>query len=445
MYFCKKIHIYNLKTTNNMEQDNNINLNEQESNNLNEQEIEGLEPVNEGNSSYKYVLYATTALVAAAALYVGWLYVSSDKDWGFQIEWAFWKSTTLWPILSVIGFFLQFFNWQHMSFDEGFLVKKPTGEKEFYRNDDILSFLMGHVLWPLISHFFLIPCAYGAVLYYLVMVPVALLNAVLPYLAAGLCILLIIYYFVIGKSFESKTTGKAYTFLSIATLLSLGLIWLLSLPTRPDFNFGDDNTASTQSYNSDSSAYNEEEPDCDTDDMYATEESNEEAINEVDTVDVSENISDEEPDENATEPSTAEETPAPAAEQPSAVQQAPSRPSRSVRQSSLLRANVASVSHNGRDLELNLTLRTPMVRRQLTLTGTSAIDEDNLPVSISKVELSGIDKERGRDYYIFTDQDTAYLTITFPDMPSSGFIKQVRVNMSLSGAREWVLIENLSW
>jgi hypothetical protein len=86
-----------------------------------------------------------------------------------------------------------------------------------------------------------------------------------------------------------------------------------------------------------------------------------------------------------------------------------------------------------------------MVRRQLTLTGTSAIDEDNLPVSISKVELSGIDKERGRDYYIFTDQDTAYLTITFPDMPSSGFIKQVRVNMSLSGAREWVLIENLSW
>jgi hypothetical protein len=179
--------------------------------------------------------------------------------------------------------------------------------------------------------------------------------------------------------------------------------------------------------------------------MYATEESNEEAINEVDTVDDGENISDVEPDENATEPSTAEETPAPAAEQPSTVQQAPSRPSRSVRQSSLLRANVASVSHNGRDLELNLTLRTPMVRRQLTLTGTSAIDEDNLPVSISKVELSGIDKERGRDYYIFTDQDTAYLTITFPDMPSSGFIKQVRVNMSLSGAREWVLIENLSW
>ena len=112
-----------------MEQDNNINLNEQENKNLNEQEIEGQEPVNEGNSSYKYVLYATTALVAAAALYVGWLYVSSDKDWGFQIEWAFWKSTTLWPILSVIGFFLQFFNWQHMSFDEGFLVKKPTGEK----------------------------------------------------------------------------------------------------------------------------------------------------------------------------------------------------------------------------------------------------------------------------------------------------------------------------
>lgn len=33
-----------------MEQDNN-NLNEQDGNNLNEQEIEGLEPVNEGNSS----------------------------------------------------------------------------------------------------------------------------------------------------------------------------------------------------------------------------------------------------------------------------------------------------------------------------------------------------------------------------------------------------------
>ena len=125
------------------------------------------------NQNFKYCLYGAVAIVAIAGLYVAWSYVSSDKDFGFDIEWKFWNSSFLWPILSIIGFFLQFLDWQHTSFKEGWVVKDSWGREKFVENNDVISSVFGGCVFPLIAHLFIIPCAYGAVLYYVIIIPLA--------------------------------------------------------------------------------------------------------------------------------------------------------------------------------------------------------------------------------------------------------------------------------
>lgn len=202
--------------------------------------------VQEHNSLFRIIFYITAAIVFAAGLYVAWLYVSSDKDWGFDIKWKFWESTFLWPALSVIGFFLQFIDWQHTSFKEGWVVKDSWGRERFVENNDIMSTLWGGCLFPLIAHLLLIPCAYGAVLYYFIILPLALVNAIIPYLAAAICVVLAVLFFLFSRNFEWKS--KSLFKLVVSTIACLLLLWLISIPTNADFSFGSDK-ASTSSAN----------------------------------------------------------------------------------------------------------------------------------------------------------------------------------------------------
>ena len=188
------------------------------------------------NSNFKNILYVATGLIAAVGLYVAYLYLSSDKDFGYTIEWKFWNSSVLWPALSVIGFFLQFIDWQHTSFKEGWVVKDSWGREKFVENNDIMSTLWGSCLFPLLAHFFLIPCIYGAMLYYVIMVPLALVNALIPYLAALLAVAMAGLFYGFARNFEWKSSPL--TWLGGAAALSLILLWLLSLPTSSSFNFG---------------------------------------------------------------------------------------------------------------------------------------------------------------------------------------------------------------
>lgn len=403
----------------------------------------------ENNNSYKLFLYIATAIVAVAGLYVAWLYVSSDKDWGFEIEWAFWKSTTLWPILSVLGFFLQFIDWQHTSFDEGWIIKDPRGRKKFVRNDDVLSVMYGNCLVPLIAHLLIIPCAYGAVLYYFIMLPVALLNTLLPYLAALLCIVIIIFFYLGAKNFESKPQTKSFIYLLITTAFCLLLTWLLSLPTKDDFSLGkSDTTSYVSSDSSEANSYiSNEEPDFGPDEpAYAEGETEEQQESSDSDTSVDDNNAEEnqEPqvEESSSEP-VVEETPA--EEKPVVQPTVNKRPATQVIKSDLLSARLSNVDYNNGRLEVTIVVRTPMVRRQLTLKGSSARDENNQYVSVSDVEIAGISKERGRDYYVITDNDTAYFTVIIPQMPSSGSLNSVRVDVSMSGSSQWVVVKNISW
>ncbi len=186
------------------------------------------------NSYYRLFLYIATAIVAAAGLYVAWLYVSSHRDMGFTIEWKFWKSTILWPALSVIGFFLQFIDWEHTSFTEGWVVKDSWGRERFVENNDIMSVLWGNCLFPLIAHLFLIPCIYGAVLYYIIITPLALVNAFIPYIAAAVCVIVPVLFYIISRNFDEKSYSLVW--LVGATLIFLLVVGLLFLPTTIDFS-----------------------------------------------------------------------------------------------------------------------------------------------------------------------------------------------------------------
>ena len=171
--------------------------------------------------------------MAIAGLYVAWSYVSSDKDFGFDIEWKFWNSSFLWPILSIIGFFLQFLDWQHTSFKEGWVVKDSWGREKFVENNDVISSVFGGCVFPLIAHLFIIPCAYGAVLYYVIIIPLALLNALIPYLAALVSILLVVFFYNIAKNFAWKSSPLLKLFATMFVFLLL--ICCVSLPTVMDF------------------------------------------------------------------------------------------------------------------------------------------------------------------------------------------------------------------
>ncbi|MBR6604484.1 MAG: hypothetical protein IKK92_01220 [Prevotella sp.] len=214
--------------------------------NINEPLVDDYIDSSRGNDNYKYFLYSAVAIVSIFALYVAWLYVSSDKDFGFEIEWKFWKSSILWPILSFIGFFLQFLDWQHTSFKEGWVVKDSWGREKFVENNDIMSSMFGGCVWPLISHFFLIPCAYGAALYYLIILPLALLNALIPYLAALFCIVMAVFFYKIAKNLGWKSHPLLKLF--FAMVLFLLLISAVSIPTSYDFESNNEESVSQSEY-----------------------------------------------------------------------------------------------------------------------------------------------------------------------------------------------------
>lgn len=141
----------------------------------------------------KVFVIITTVLTLIAAGFVAYLYVTADREWGFDIEWNVTKSSMMWGILSFIGFFLQFINWTDLSFKEGWV----DNEGNFWQSNDMTSEMMGSCLFPLIGHFLLIPALYGAALYYAIMGIVALFNFIIPYLAALLCIgFAVLFYFV---------------------------------------------------------------------------------------------------------------------------------------------------------------------------------------------------------------------------------------------------------
>lgn len=116
-----------------------------------------------------------------------------------------------------------------------------------------------------------------------------------------------------------------------------------------------------------------------------------------------------------------------------------------VRKGGLINATFSSAVWRKGKLEVTFEVTTPMVRRQFRITDSSAKDGNNQYVRISNVVISGINQEPGRDYYVITDRDTARIKMVISKMPENSILNQIRVDMSLSGAKEWVVVKNIAW
>lgn len=186
------------------------------------------------NDTFSIILYTFTVLLLIAGIYVAWQYIADGDSFRFEIEWRFWKSPILFPALSFIGFFLQFIDWQHTSFREGWVVKDSWGNEKFVENNDIMSFFLGSCIFPLLMHFLIIPCTYGALLYYVIMVPLALLNALIPYIAAAAAVGIAALYYFMSRNMDEGSHPLLKIFGS--TILCAGLLFLIYLPTTGIIN-----------------------------------------------------------------------------------------------------------------------------------------------------------------------------------------------------------------
>lgn len=131
--------------------------------------------------------------------------------------------------------------------------------------------------------------------------------------------------------------------------------------------------------------------------------------------------------------------------QPETQQNISTPPTVEVRRGGLINATFAHAYWRKGKVEIAVDITTPMVRRQFRITDSSAKDANGDYVRVARVNPSGIKMEPGRDYYVITDHDTARLDIAVSKMPEHGSLQEVKVYMSLSGAKEWVIIRNVSW
>jgi hypothetical protein len=222
------------------------------------------------SKTFVYVCYAATAVIAIASLYVAYLYITSDKQWGADIEWVVWKSPNLWFFLSVIGFFAQFFDWQHFSYKTITIFYDENGkEKKRERNRDMLTEMEGGILFPLLMHLLVMPAMYGALFYYAIMIVIAVAGALIPYVLAVLLLAASYPFYRIAQHFFARRWRVVL--LAVFMLFCLMILYALAKASGSDMmlnNSGyqnDDTVGEVVSANDENSFV--EEIDCDVDDI----------------------------------------------------------------------------------------------------------------------------------------------------------------------------------
>ena len=190
-------------------------------------EGEAYEESSELSKKYKIAVYVLTALMALLGIYLAYRYITADVNWTALVEWNCFESP-LFAVLCFIGFFLQFFNWTHSSYTEYYHWKDPdSGKDKYERNDDILSWLFGHLVWPLISHLIIIPLIYGAAMYYPLMCIIWLVSSLVPIIAVILIASFVWYFCRVSSNFLPKL-NRIYLLIgwTIISTLIMCLLWL---------------------------------------------------------------------------------------------------------------------------------------------------------------------------------------------------------------------------
>ena len=178
--------------------------------------------------------YLGMALISVLAVCGAW--GVAQNRFGLELEWNIFNSTSMWTFFSIIGFFLQFLDWTHMSFERGTLSTKPDGQNEFNPSDDIMDKMEGSFLWPLICHLFLIPAMYGAMIYYALMGGLALIGGIMPYVLALIVLGSVYFYYKWGVLLRQRKyrVGMLMAMSVLFALVYINLAGNISL----DFGIG---------------------------------------------------------------------------------------------------------------------------------------------------------------------------------------------------------------
>lgn len=145
-----------------------------------------------------FSMYHYTGIVLISVLAACGAWGVAQNRFGLELEWNIFNSTRMWTVFSIIGFFLQFLDWTHMSFERGVEVTYSDNSKKFYKSNDIMDNMEGSFFWPLLCHLFLIPMMYGAMIYYVLMGGLALIGGVMPYVLALLVLGSVYFYYKWG-------------------------------------------------------------------------------------------------------------------------------------------------------------------------------------------------------------------------------------------------------
>lgn len=144
---------------------------------------------------YRKAVVVLTICLGILGVYTIYTVWTTDVNWGFKINWNCFKSP-FFPVLAVIGFFLQFFNWQHMSMESWIGRKGPNdSDYKWEKNYDIMDNMFNGCLMPLLSHLIFIPCLYGALMWYAIMGLVHVLGKLSPLFITALVVVVVFFFY----------------------------------------------------------------------------------------------------------------------------------------------------------------------------------------------------------------------------------------------------------
>lgn len=133
----------------------------------------------------------------------GWMIyeVFTTPDLTFSVQWNIFKSLAVWPLYCV-GLICALIRWGSMghwsstpvveTYENGRLTKVEE-------DNDIATWLLAQVVFPLIGHFFIEPMIYACLIYYPIVAVAALVGAFLPYVVSALLVAMAVLWFALAN------------------------------------------------------------------------------------------------------------------------------------------------------------------------------------------------------------------------------------------------------
>lgn len=173
--------------------------------------------------NYNIAGYFVGTIVTCSGIYLIYQLLF-NSDISFSANWNMFKSILMWP-LYIIGLIVMFANWNRFSFSYDTYEKTTysDGRVEVKRDWDIIEWMMGHVLAPILGRFILVPLAVAAAIYYPLMCIVHVVGAVFPYIVSAIVLVIIVVSWMFTRWFQFRNSSIVLVFAGIA--LTVAFAW----------------------------------------------------------------------------------------------------------------------------------------------------------------------------------------------------------------------------